>query len=84
MKREKKKAGNDIIPRQVTAAEAQAWAKSKKIPFMETSARSRINIEEAFFELVRLIPRQGVEYKLVIVGAGGVGKVFISFGLYLF
>lgn len=38
-----------------------------------------MNIQEAFFELVRNIPRQGVEYKLVVVGGGGVGKVVSLF-----
>ena len=44
------------------------------MPFFETSARNRINIEECFIELVRTIPRTGPDYKIVIVGSGGVGK----------
>jgi GTPase SAR1 family protein len=46
----------------------------KKMPFIETSAKTRKNVEEAFYQLVREIPRTGVEYKIVIVGSGGVGK----------
>ncbi len=45
---------------------------------METSAKTRVNIEESIFELVRMIPRTSVEYKLVIVGSGGVGKSAIT------
>jgi len=49
--------------REVSKEEAQAYAKSFGIPFMETSAKRRINVDEAFHELVREIrkskqPRQ--------------------------
>jgi small GTP-binding protein len=56
--------------REVTESEAQQLAREWGCPYFETSAKSRINIEEAIFELVRLIPRTGLEYKLVIVGGG--------------
>ena len=32
-------------------------AKSLKVPFIECSAKLRMNVEQAFFELVRLIRR---------------------------
>lgn len=41
--------------RQVTTAEAQDLAKRWVVPFYETSALARINVEESFFDLVREI-----------------------------
>merc|ERR1711991_711156 len=41
---------------------------------METSAKTRHNVEEAFFNLIRATPRRGKEYKVCILGDGGVGK----------
>jgi len=52
--------------RQVTTAEAQALAKQWQVPFYETSALARINVEEAFFDLVREIRKD--------LGAGAAGK----------
>jgi len=44
--------------RQVTTAEAQDLAKQWQVPFYETSALARINVEEAFFDLVREIRKE--------------------------
>ena len=41
--------------RKVTLEDGQELAKSWKIPFFETSAKARINIEESFIELVKLV-----------------------------
>jgi len=41
--------------RQVTRAEGVDLAKSFACPFFETSAKSRLNVEEAFYQLVREI-----------------------------
>lgn len=67
--------------REVTAEEGIALARSFSkpdegyiVPFFETSAKCRINIEEAFFESCRVAPRHGSEYKVVMMGGGGVGK----------
>jgi GTPase SAR1 family protein len=60
--------------RQVSSAEGLALARSQGISFMETSAKNRINVEEVFFQLVRETPRRGKEYKVTVLGAGGVGK----------
>jgi len=43
--------------RQVTTAEGRELCKSVGCPFMETSAKTRVNVEESFFELVREIRR---------------------------
>ena len=47
--------------RQVPTTEAQDMAKAWGIPSFEASAKARINVEEAFFELVRVIRRAGGE-----------------------
>ncbi len=39
----------------MTKAEGEDLARSFGVPFFETSALSRINVDEAFFELVREI-----------------------------
>jgi GTPase KRas len=43
--------------RQITCLEGAELSKSFGCPFMETSARTRVNVEECFFELVREIRR---------------------------
>lgn len=60
--------------RVVSTRQGSDVAAALGIPFMETSAKTSHNIQEAFFELIRLTPRLGVEYKVVILGSGGVGK----------
>lgn len=61
----------------MTTAEGEQLAKRLKCQFIETSAKTRVNIEDAFYNLVRAIPRHGTEYRLVAVGSGGVGKVLL-------
>lgn len=58
--------------RQVTTAEAQDLAKQWQVPFYETSALARINVEEAFFDLVREIR------KSIGVGGGPAGRGKVS------
>jgi hypothetical protein len=70
--------------RQVTTQEGMEKAKKYRIPFYETSAKTRVNIEESIFDLVRTIPRSGVQYKVVIIGDGGVGFVFVLSSSYFF
>ena len=51
---------SDLEPeRQVTTSEGQGLARSFNSPFMESSAKTRVNVEEAFFELVREIRKSG-------------------------
>jgi len=48
----------DLEPeRQVTTAEGQDLAKSFSSPFFESSAKTRVNVEESFFALVREIKK---------------------------
>ncbi|PRP87528.1 Ras GTPase [Planoprotostelium fungivorum] len=52
----------DLDPeRQVSNAEGVDLAKNFNCPFFESSAKSRINVEEAFYELVREIQKQSPE-----------------------
>ena len=55
--------------RQVTTGEGQDLAKSFGCPFFESSAKTRVNVEESFYELVREIRKsiQGESTK----GKGG-------------
>ena len=64
--------------REVTELEARNWANSMGIPMFSTSAKMRENIDEAFIKLVQITPRVGFEYKIAILGAGGVGKSAIT------
>jgi GTPase SAR1 family protein len=64
--------------REVSSSEAERRASENGMPFFESSAKLRINIDEPIHELIRNIPRNGTDYKLVIVGAGGVGKSAIT------
>ncbi|KAJ1979922.1 RAS1 protein [Dimargaris verticillata] len=50
--------------RQVTELEGQALAKEFNCEFMETSAKMRVNVDEAFYSLVREIRRYHKEAQL--------------------
>ena len=42
---------------QVSAEEAQGLARQLKVPYIECSAKMRMNVDSAFHELVRIIRR---------------------------
>lgn len=58
----------------MTEKEGFELAMRWKIPFFESSAKLSKNVHEAVFELCRQVPTNSLEFKLVIVGSGGVGK----------
>lgn len=64
--------------RQVTTEEGGSLANKLGAGFVETSAKTRVNVEEAFYDLVRMTPRYGKEYKVVVAGSGGVGAFIFS------
>merc|ERR1712181_28549 len=52
--------------RQVSTADCEDMAKQLKTPFIECSAKNRMNVDQAFHELVRLIRRfQALERPVV-------------------
>ncbi|CCU97472.1 unnamed protein product [Malassezia sympodialis ATCC 42132] len=55
--------------REITTAEGYAFARDIGCPFVETSAKQRVNVDEAFNDLVREIRRFNKDLNL---GAGGV------------
>ena len=51
--------------RQVTEADGKAAATSKPgMSFLETSAKTGHNVKEAFHTLIKMIPRESIEYKV--------------------
>jgi len=60
--------------RAVEREQGEELASRWNCPFFETSAKTKINVEECIHTLLRITPRRGVEYKLVVLGSGGVGK----------
>jgi small GTP-binding protein len=60
--------------REVHTREAEELARSWGAVYHETSAKTRTNVEEAFFDCCRLAQRKEATIKVVIVGSGGVGK----------
>lgn len=59
--------------RAVATTEGLALAASWGVAFFETSAKARINVDEAVHAMIRASARTQ-EYRGVVLGAGGVGK----------
>jgi GTPase KRas protein len=60
--------------RQVSKQEGEALAKSFGCKFIETSAKSRINVDNAFFDIVREIRRYNKQMAGNFEGGGGGGQ----------
>ncbi|KAL4238999.1 hypothetical protein ACF0H5_003703 [Mactra antiquata] len=67
-----------VDDRKVTTDEGKALATKIGIPFIETSAKTGDNVKEMFETLVKNTPRSGLDYKVVVLGSGGVGKSSIT------
>ena len=50
--------------RKITTKDGEKAAEKLGIPFVETSAKTGHNVVKAYHELVRHIPRSGIEYKV--------------------
>jgi len=55
----------DLNTKSVRMTEARELAKSYQIPFVETSAKTRMGVDDAFYNLVREI-RKEVSSKLIM------------------
>lgn len=55
----------------ILLAEGESLARSFGCSFIETSAKSRINVEKAFYDLVREIRRYNREMQGYSTGSGG-------------
>ncbi|KZV97026.1 hypothetical protein EXIGLDRAFT_764779 [Exidia glandulosa HHB12029] len=62
----------------VPYAYALSWGRTRKVPVLRTSARSGLNVEAAFVQLVRLARRRGRNCQITILGAPGTGKTSMA------
>lgn len=59
----------DLPRREVDSKLAQGYAKNHRMPFIETSAKTRQGVDDAFYTLVREI-RRWVSFVLLMWGRG--------------
>eukprot|EP00051_Salpingoeca_urceolata_P006255 m.83027 g.83027 ORF g.83027 m.83027 type:complete len:861 (-) comp14748_c0_seq2:161-2743(-) len=67
-----------VHERAVSTDQGQRAADRMGIPFLETSAKTGVNVAAVFEQIVRRVPRTSPEYKICILGGGGVGKSAIT------
>ena len=76
----------DLQTRNMDMAQAEDVAKSYSIPFIETSAKTRMGVECAFYTLVREIKKDVSKYKMQrnFSGFQILSKCMISSIIFLF
>ncbi|KAL8583824.1 hypothetical protein ACOMHN_040293 [Nucella lapillus] len=64
--------------RKVEPEDGQKLADKERVPYIETSAKTGDNVVDVYQTLMKTVPRTGTEYKVVMLGSGGVGKSSIT------
>ncbi|KAL8583825.1 hypothetical protein ACOMHN_040294 [Nucella lapillus] len=64
--------------RKVKPEDGQKLADKERVPYIETSAKTGDNVVDVYQTLMKTVPRTGTEYKVVMLGSGGVGKSSIT------
>lgn len=62
----------------VPFASALAWGRKRDVPVLRTSARTGLNVDAAFVQLLRLTRRRGRNYTVTLLGAQGTGKTSVA------
>jgi Fe2+ transport system protein B len=66
----------DLEDQRVISTEQGAELAAKlNIPFLETSAKTKYNVDEAYQLLIRICPRKS-EYKIVMMGTNLLSNLF--------
>eukprot|EP01102_Stenamoeba_stenopodia_P014107 TRINITY_DN4655_c0_g1_i1.p1 TRINITY_DN4655_c0_g1~~TRINITY_DN4655_c0_g1_i1.p1 ORF type:complete len:632 (-),score=160.60 TRINITY_DN4655_c0_g1_i1:708-2603(-) len=65
----------DLVDQRVVATEeGLELARKWNVPFIETSAKNKVNIDEAMVAALSTMESRTPEIKVVVLGSGGVGK----------
>lgn len=64
--------------RKVTEKEGREMADRLNVPYFETSAKTGEGVTDMMQGLMKTIPRNGSEYKIVMLGTGAVGKSSVT------
>ncbi|EJD41066.1 hypothetical protein AURDEDRAFT_153372, partial [Auricularia subglabra TFB-10046 SS5] len=62
----------------VPYASALAWGRARGVPVLRTSAKTGVQVEDAFMRLTRVARRSGRDYTFTILGAHYVGKTSLA------